>query len=57
MGKLAISNLERILQDKMMSSQDKMTQYTNFSPHQSFELQDQQPRPSNKQHFETQQLQ
>ena len=32
----------------MMSSQDKMTQYTNFYPHQSFELQDQQPRPSNK---------
>ena len=33
----------------MMSSQDKMTQYINFYPHQWFELQDQQPRPSNKQ--------
>ena len=32
-----------------MSSQDKMTHYTNFSPHQRFILQDQQPRPSNKQ--------
>ena len=33
----------------MMSSHDKMTQYTNFSPHQWFEIQDQQSRPSNKQ--------
>ena len=28
-----------------------MTQYINFSPHQWFELQDQQPKPSNKQKF------
>ena len=33
----------------MMSSQDRSTQYTNFSPHQLFEFQDQQPRTSNKQ--------
>ena len=33
----------------MMPSQDKMTQYTNFSPHQWFEMEDQQPKPSNKQ--------
>ena len=35
----------------MMLSQDKMTQYINFSPHQSFELQDQQPRPNKKQNI------
>ena len=39
-----------------MSSQDKMTQSTNFSPHRWFELQEQQPRPSNKRNFEIQQL-
>ena len=35
----------------IVSSQDKMTQYTNFSPHQWFELKDQHSRPSNKQKF------
>jgi hypothetical protein len=41
----------------MMSSQDKMTQYKNFSPHQWIDLQDKQPKTSNKQNFENQQLQ
>ena len=40
----------------MMSSQDKMTQCITFFPHQQFELQDEQPRPSNKRNFETKQL-
>ena len=43
-------------EDKMMSVQDKMTQYTNFSPHQWFEHQDQQSKPSNIINFETQRL-
>ena len=37
----------------MMSSQDKMIQYTNCSPHHRFELQDQPPRPSMKQNLKT----
>ena len=37
----------------MMSSQDKMTQYTNFSPHSDLNSKIKQPRPSNKQNLKT----
>ena len=57
----AITSLSRFSEmsvaTSMISSQDKMTQYTNFPLHQWFELLDKKPRPCNKQHFENKQLQ